>query len=536
MAEILVKEYRGDVVENVHYGSIAIVSSTGETIAYTGDIERQTYMRSASKPIQVLPTLLAGLHKKYNLSEEEVTICNSSHWGSNHHIYVLQSIMEKTGLKEEDMIMNPTISTSATPLADKLALGSKLNPVEGKSRLQHCCSGKHLSLMMLQRELTGKVTGYQLPDSPVQKQIISFLSMLSQTPTYRISLGIDGCGVPVFALPMRNIALAYAKLADPFNLPDDIREAITYNFDCINKNPEKINDYFTPSYYVNKNPDLLMKDGSRGVICMAIRSRKLGIVIKLEDGWSDEYQGIIVARVLEQLQYDDKELIEQLKKTYNTKIYNDCKDEVGHAEADFDIHIEQSYFDELFGNAEPEEDDSDESDAGTADESADSEDSDIDSSIEYEDMEELEDDEDTNETDKSSGQKNSFESSDFISTLLNMRGKKARSNSEHKPVTDHNDMDEPEDIDEGPEADEDMEDEEQLPAEERARRRAIRDRRSILGQNVVLPSSNQTFIQNPMTDPMRPVKSAKVISTIQNNDAEFEVFDKKDNEDNNEQE
>ena len=168
MAEILVKEYRGDVVENVHYGSIAIVSSTGETIAYTGDIERQTYMRSASKPIQVLPTLLAGLHKKYNLSEEEVTICNSSHWGSNHHIYVLQSIMEKTGLKEEDMIMNPTISTSATPLADKLALGSKLNPVEGKSRLQHCCSGKHLSLMMLQRELTGKVTGYQLPDSPVQ--------------------------------------------------------------------------------------------------------------------------------------------------------------------------------------------------------------------------------------------------------------------------------------------------------------------------------------------------------------------------------
>ncbi len=117
-----------------------------------------------------------------------------------------------------------------------------------------------------------------------------------------------------------------------------------------------------------------------------------------------------------------------------------------------------------------------------------------------------------------------------------MRSKKARSNSEHKPVTDHNDMDEPEDINEGPEADEDMEDEEQLSTEERARRRAIRDRRSILGQNVVLPSSNQTFIQNPMTDPMRPVKSAKVISTIQNNDAEFEVFDKEDDTRDNEQE
>lgn len=458
MAEILVKEYRGDVVENVHYGSIAIVSSTGETIAYAGDIERQTFMRSASKPIQVLPTLLAGLHKKYNLNEEEVTIFNSSHWGSNHHIYILQSIMEKTGLSEDDMIMNPTISTSATPIADKLILGSKLNPVEGKSRLQHCCSGKHLSLMLLQRELTGKVSGYQLPESPVQKQIISFLSLLSQTPTYRISLGIDGCGVPVFALPMRNIALAYAKLADPFNLPDETKEAISYNFNCINQNPEKINDYFTPSYYVNKNPDLLMKDGSRGVICMAIKSRKLGIVIKLEDGWSDEFQGIIIARVLEQLRYDDTELIKQLKKTYNTKLYNDCRDEVGHAEADFTINIDQSYFDELFGNEYAASDNADSpEDAGALD---------------------------VEDTDASDGNRTS------------------RMNS-----------------------DDDTDEDELSPAEE-ARRRAIRDRRSILGQNVVLPSTNATFIQNPMTDPVRPVKSAKIISTIQNSNAEFELFDK----------
>ncbi len=428
MSEVLVKEYRGDVVENVHYGSIAIVSSTGETIAYAGDIERQTYMRSASKPIQLLPTLLAGLHKKYELNDEEVAICNSSHWGSNHHIYVLQSIMEKTGLKEEDMIMNPTISTSATPLADKLVMGSKLNPVEGKSRLQHCCSGKHLSLMLLQRELTGNVAGYHLPDSPVQKQIISFISMLSQTPTYRINIGIDGCGVPVFALPMRNIALAYAKLADPFNLSEEITEAINYDFTCINNHPEKINDYFTPSYYVNKNPDLLMKDGSRGVICMAIKSRKLGIVIKLEDGWTDEFQGIIIARVLEQLRYDDEELIEQLKNTYNTRIYNDCLDEVGHSEADFSLNIDQAYFDELFGVSETASDDGENSD------------------------------------------------------------------------TDDDD---------------DIEDE--LSPEEEAHQRAIRDRNSILGQNIVLPSNGDvaSYISNPMAEPIRKVKPATIISTVQ---------------------
>ena len=71
MSEILVKEYRGNIVENAHRGSIAVVSSTGDTIAYLGDIEKQTFMRSASKPIQVLPTLLAGLHRRFNLTVKD---------------------------------------------------------------------------------------------------------------------------------------------------------------------------------------------------------------------------------------------------------------------------------------------------------------------------------------------------------------------------------------------------------------------------------------------------------------------------------
>ena len=344
MSEILIKEYRGDVVENVHYGTIAIVSSIGDTVAHIGDIEKQTYMRSASKPIQVLPTLLAGLHEKYELTSEEVAMFNSSHWGSNHHKYVLDDIVTKTGIDPEDMVMNPAAATSAAPISNKLKLGRKLNPVEGKDKLLHCCSGKHLSLMLLQRELTGKVKGYHLPDSPVQTQIANFISLLSQTPMYKINTGIDGCGVPVFALPIRNIARCYAKLADPFNLSTELQGVIHYNLDCINKYPEKINDYFTPSYYINKNPDLLMKDGSRGVICMAIKSRKLGITVKLDDGWTDEFQGLIIARILEQLHYDDPELINQLKEVYNTKVYNDCGDQVGYAEADFNLHIDDAYF------------------------------------------------------------------------------------------------------------------------------------------------------------------------------------------------
>jgi hypothetical protein len=171
--------------------------------------------------------------------------------------------------------------------------------------------------------------------------------MLSQTPTFKIGLGVDGCGVPVFALPLRSIALSYAKLADPFGLSDKLKEVIDYNLSCIHKHPEKINDYGTPSYYINQNPDLLMKDGSRGVICMAIKSMKLGIAIKLEDGWTDEFQGFIIANILQQLHYEDEELIEKLKKCYTDSLYNDCNIKVGHAVCDFKLNISESFFEDL---------------------------------------------------------------------------------------------------------------------------------------------------------------------------------------------
>lgn len=497
MSEILIKEFRGNIVENVHRGSIAVVSSTGDTIAYLGDIEKQTFMRSASKPIQVLPTLLAGLHRRFNLTEENVAMFNSSHWGSNHHIFVLEEISRKTGIDPEDMIMKPCSSTSASALAKKLTDQSRLHPRDGISKLQHCCSGKHFSLMLLQRELTGKTSGYEQKDSPVQRQIINFISMLSQTPTFKIGLGIDGCGVPVFALPLRSIAMSYAKLMDPFSLSNELRETIDYNFSCIHKYPEKINDYGTPSYYINQNPDLIMKDGSRGVICMAIKSMKLGIAVKLEDGWTDEFQGLIIANILEQLKYEDTDLIEKLKNCYTTKLYNDCGIEVGHFEVDFKLTIDPTFFEK------PEEYvDSDLEDLDTeSEEGADGVkdyDPDEDSAF-VEDEEESDADPDTEIDpfpDLWGERKESYDNPGATALNIDAIDKGTpNKNASNKDmpgkdvsgsvITPNNDKTEGKTNTLSPEEE-----------------RAIRNKKSILGMTVVRPSANRTVISNPLVDPI----------------------------------
>ena len=497
MSEILIKEFRGNIVENVHRGSIAVVSSTGDTIAYLGDIEKQTFMRSASKPIQVLPTLLAGLHRRFNLTEENVAMFNSSHWGSNHHIFVLEEISRKTGIDPEDMIMKPCSSASASALAKKLTDQSRLHPRDGISKLQHCCSGKHFSLMLLQRELTGKTSGYEQKDSPVQRQIINFISMLSQTPTFKIGLGIDGCGVPVFALPLRSIAMSYAKLMDPFSLSNELRETIDYNFSCIHKYPEKINDYGTPSYYINQNPDLIMKDGSRGVICMAIKSMKLGIAVKLEDGWTDEFQGLIIANILEQLKYEDTDLIEKLKNCYTTKLYNDCGIEVGHFEVDFKLTIDPTFFEK------PEEYvDSDLEDLDTeSEEGADGVkdyDPDEDSAF-VEDEEESVADPDTEIDpfpDLWGERKESYDNPGATALNIDAIDKGTpNKNASNKDmpgkdvsgsvITPNNDKIEGKANTLSPEEE-----------------RAIRNKKSILGMTVVRPSTNRTVISNPLVDPI----------------------------------
>ena len=494
MSEVLVKEYRGNITENIHRGSIAVVSSTGDTIAYLGDIEKQTFMRSASKPIQVLPTLLAGLHRRFNLTDEDVAMFNSSHWGSNHHIFVLEEIARKTGLTPEDMIMKPCSSTAASALAAKLPDRSKLHPRMGQSKLQHCCSGKHFSLMLLQRELTGKPEGYHLKDSPVQQQIIDFISMLSQTPTYKIGLGIDGCGVPVFALPLRSIAMSYAKLMDPFSMSGELRDTIDYNFSCIHKYPEKINDYGTPSYYINQNPDLIMKDGSRGVICMAIKSMKLGIAVKLEDGWTDEFQGIIIANILEQLKYDDAELIEKLKNCYSTKLYNDCGIEVGHSEADFKLDIDPSFFEpaEEYIDSDIESDDksSDISDPALPGEDIDENIDDVSVDSLYQDSKakDMEFSSNTLESEDSDPDKDS--AFDRKVAAAYDKVSKAAEKADDDSVID--------DIISKENEKQSLKE----PTISEEEQRAIRNKKSILGMNVVKPSANRTFISNPRVDPI----------------------------------
>ena len=74
-------------------------------------------------------------------------------------------------------------------------------------------------MLALSRHLAAPVSDYlELGHACQQRNLHTLAEMCDLRPS-DIEVGIDGCSVPTFALPLRAAALGFARLADPRGLP-----------------------------------------------------------------------------------------------------------------------------------------------------------------------------------------------------------------------------------------------------------------------------------------------------------------------------
>ena len=99
----LVEEYRGGLLENVHYGAVSVVDEKGNILYKAGNPEHMTYLRSAAKPFQALPVMKRRIDEVYGLTSKEASLFTASHRGEAFHIEALESLFQKMGLKEEGL-------------------------------------------------------------------------------------------------------------------------------------------------------------------------------------------------------------------------------------------------------------------------------------------------------------------------------------------------------------------------------------------------------------------------------------------------
>ena len=135
------------------------------------------------------------------------------------------------------------------------------------------------------------IKGYPLnsyidPKHPLQQEIKQIIADICVYPKDDIHIGIDGCSVPVFGMAVYNMALGFARFANPEFLPEKYRTAADRIFSAMNHHPEMVagTDGFCTELMKATHGRLIGKIGAQGVYCIGIKEPKLGIALKIEDG------------------------------------------------------------------------------------------------------------------------------------------------------------------------------------------------------------------------------------------------------------
>ncbi|MBA2940294.1 asparaginase [Paenibacillus sp. CGMCC 1.16610] len=333
MDQILLEEYRGDTLECVHRGHICGVSYSGDVKYVVGDTNAVTFLRSAGKPFQAIPVLRHGADVHFELTGKETAIMMGSHRAEPFHVDALESMLRKIGVTEDGLVCHPTYPLSVYATEDLLRHQAP------KRSIYHNCSGKHLGVLALCKMMGYPLETYYEPQHPAQLEILETLSYLSECPIDQIQLGTDGCGFPVFAIPLRNLATAFLKLACPELIEDAaIRTAVEKMVGLMNEHYEMVagSDRICSSLLMD--PNIVAKGGAKGVYCFGLKKEKLAFALKVLDGSEDEWP-LIVASILEQIQYDNLNTIQSMYELAPIEIKNDNKKIIGRNTAVFTLHI-----------------------------------------------------------------------------------------------------------------------------------------------------------------------------------------------------
>ena len=79
----LVVTTRGELVECVHHGSIAVVDADGKLVAGVGDPHALNFTGSSLKPLQVLPFVQDGGIARFGFDPASLAIMCASHGGED---------------------------------------------------------------------------------------------------------------------------------------------------------------------------------------------------------------------------------------------------------------------------------------------------------------------------------------------------------------------------------------------------------------------------------------------------------------------
>ena len=277
-----VENRRGSVVESRHAVHVAVVDANGRLVAQTGNPDLVTFWRSAAKPFQAMPLVEDGVVERFGLTRQDLALACASHSSEPGQVALVREFLQRAQCSERDLMCGPHRPLSDAVAKDYDTRGVRLTAVYSN------CSGKHTGMLALAKHHGWPTEFYARVEHPVQQRCLKSVSEYTDVPVESsppdplsvrrggtIGVAVDGCGVACFALPLRNMALAYTRLDGP------ILEAMVHH-------PELIAGEGRPcTEMMRAHPGrVVAKVGAEGVYSACLIREGLGVTLKVEDGHS----------------------------------------------------------------------------------------------------------------------------------------------------------------------------------------------------------------------------------------------------------
>lgn len=251
--------------------------SGAEHVHVYGDPDAGAFWRSALKPFQALPVVEDGAAEAFGFTAEHLALACGSHGGRSEHIERVREMIAAVGVSEDALHCGPH-----APYDDEAAVAIAC---EGgrPGRLHNNCSGKHVAMLSLVAHRGWDPDGYWRFGHPVQRRIRASLAGWIDSEPDELRWETDGCGVPTPFLPLREMAVAYARLArraaDGGGGPSAVVGAMM-------KHPELTSSPGREALTVMLagGGRLLAKEGAEGILCVAAPADGWGVAVKVEDG------------------------------------------------------------------------------------------------------------------------------------------------------------------------------------------------------------------------------------------------------------
>lgn len=319
-----VEATRGQTVESVHRVAACALDARAEVIYAAGEIDVPVFLRSTAKPFIAAAVLAAGARERFGLETSEIAVMAASHSGEPFHVHAVRSILQKIGMDEGALQCGAHAPYNARAAADIESAGVAYGAVHNN------CSGKHAGILALCRAIGADPATYLDPSHPAQQRILALCARLCDQRVEDLALGVDGCGIPVYATSLRNAARSFARFATLDGIDDADARALQTVREAMLAYPEygSGTGEFDAELMRAAAGTIVCKGGAEGVHGDAAIPAGIGLVLKVVDGASRGRAPAVLA-ILQMLGLLAPEHLARLERFARPIVYNRAGRAVG---------------------------------------------------------------------------------------------------------------------------------------------------------------------------------------------------------------